>query len=314
MPDDEGSSIDKQLIEGSGSGGDESDAESKPTPVASSFSGAGAARTTGSVASGDAFLDAVKGVADDAAGVNADADVEQRPAKVDEDDQYAPAPAGHPTSSSSSSIISSSSQRRLSTSAAASTASAEPPKKPAPPPSRSSSRLSSRRHFTAEEEEEKAAAEAEAAAAAKHAADEARKKEIVAELEQLSETLKLFEREHDFFYTGLAGYGVLIGVVVFISSWAAGLSGSLSLTTGGGGGGAGGDSERQRVLKIVIAAAGVVSALFSTAQRAFSPSVRAEYYKSARDSYARLRKKVKVNWGGREFFLVFFSFFCTAKK
>ena len=78
----------------------------------------------------------------------------------------------------------------------------------------------------------------------------------------------------------------MIGVIVFVSSWVAGLSGSLSLF--------GGSEERERVLKIVIAAAGVVSALFSTAQRAFSPAVRAEYYKTARDSYARLRKKTKV--------------------
>ena len=107
-------------------------------------------------------------------------------------------------------------------------------------------------------------------------------------MEQLSETLKLYEREHDFFYTGLAGWGVFLGLVLFVSTWLAGLSGSLSLGT----------ESRSRALKITIAAAGIVGGLFSTAQRVWSPAVRSQYYKNARDDYARLRKKCKAALGG----------------
>ena len=170
-----------------------------------------------------------------------------------------------------------------------------------PAPARSSSSLSRRGSVAVPgsagaggDNNEDAAAKAEAAdaaaaaAAAKHAADAERRKELVAQLEQLSETLKLYEREHDFFYTGLAGFGVLIGLVVFVSTWLAGLSGSLSLGT----------ESRSRTLQIVIAAAGIVGGLFSTAQRVWSPAVRSQYYKNARDDYARLRKKCKAALGG----------------
>ena len=225
--------------------------------------------TSAPTASGDAFLDAVKGISDDAAV---------------EFDQYAPAPAATSTSSSSAAAAA----------AAGSAASANNPAPPKPPshaaaaPGPSLSRRSSMVSSPALTEEESAAKAA--ALEAKRLADAERRKELVAQLEQLSETLKVYEREHDFFYTGLSGWGIFCGMVVFLSTWVTGLSGSLSLGTATAG--------RSRAIQITNAAAGIMGGLFSTAQRVWSPAVRSQYYKNARDDYARLRKKCKAALGG----------------
>ena len=240
----------------------ESEAESSSSPEEQR------APAAASTSSGDAFLDAVKGVSDSISV---------------EEDQYAPAPP----SSSTPSLA-----RTASASASAAAAASAAPKPPPAAPSlsrRGSLAVSSGAAAAySEESAEKAAAALEAAAEAKRLADAERRKELVTQLEHLSETLKLYEREHDFFYTGLAGFGVLIGLVVFVSTWLAGLSGSLSLST----------ETRSRALQVVIASAGIVGGLFSTAQRVWSPAVRSQYYKNARDDYARLRKKCKAALGG----------------
>lgn len=262
--DSEGSSRGKRLDKTSPADA-ESEAESEsssrlaPPPEASTSGGGG-----------DAFLDAVKGVSDEAA---ASAAAPAAP-EVEAFDQYAPAP---PPSTSTSYL----------------SAAAAPPKPPSHGPSlsrRVSTVVSAANEVSAEEDaaaKAAAVAAAEAAAEKKRAADAERRKELVARLEQLSETLKLYEREHDFFHTGLAGFGALVGLVVFASTWLAGLSGSLSLGT----------DSKSKALQIVVAAAGIVGGLFSTAQRVWSPAVRAQYYKNARDEYARLRKKCKAALG-----------------
>lgn len=250
VDDDSEGSRGKRNDVGGGASPAESEAESSPLQEKE----APAASTSGG--RGDAFLDAVKGVSD---------------AVSVEDDQYAPAPPSTSTSS-----------------AAAAAAAAAPPKSP-PAPSLSRRKTNSEVSAAAVgDDEAKKASAAEAAAAAKRAADAERRKELAAQLEQLSETLKLYEREHDFFFTGLSGFGVLIGLGVFASSWLAGLSGSLSLST----------DSKSRALQIVIAAAGLLGGLLSTAQRVWSPAVRSMAYKQARDDYARLRKKCKVALGG----------------
>ena len=235
MDDDSEGSRGRRLDPVAGGSGEESEAESASAPPPQRE-----ASTSRAGGGDDAFLDAVRGVSDEAAAAPAPAPA---PALVVEEafDQYAPAAA--PSTSATTPA------------APAALAAAAPPK---PPPLGSLSRLASSSVSAAEEE---------AKAEAKRAADAERRKELVARLEQLSETLKLYEREHDFFYTGLAGFGALVGLVVFVATWIAGLSGSLSLGT----------DSKSKALQVVVAAAGLVGGMFSTAQRVWSPAVRSQY-------------------------------------
>jgi len=86
-----------------------------------------------------------------------------------------------------------------------------------------------------------------------------------ADLERLRGIAKTFEREHEFFYTGMEGWGALLSLIAFLDTWVAGLGGASQLSA---------LREDPRV-NLSITVAGLTGGIVTALQRLWAPSVRA---------------------------------------